>query len=127
MRHLLPGVVAGAAGIGLSLLAWTTTSSWETELAQLEFKARAQSHHLALQNGINVYLSKVGSLRAFFDASQDVSRSEFQIFADSILRDQDAILAVSWIPRVTHAERADHEGAAQRESLVRLPDQLRRI
>jgi diguanylate cyclase (GGDEF)-like protein len=118
VRHLLPGVVAGAAGIGLSLLAWTTTSSWETELAQLEFKARAQSHHLALQNGINVYLSKVDSLRAFFDASQDVSRSEFQIFADSILRDQDAILAVSWIPRVTHAERADHEGAAQRESLV---------
>ena len=42
-------------------------------------------------------------------AAQGVSRSEFEMFANRLLRDQAAILSVSWIPRIKHDERAEHE------------------
>jgi CHASE1-domain containing sensor protein len=56
-------------------------------------------------------------LRGLFQASDEVNRSEFWTFADTILRDQSAILTVSWIPRIPHAERAAHELAGVRAGL----------
>ena len=49
------------------------------------------------------------------ESDDHVSREEFQLFSNAILRDQRAILGVSWIPRVTRDQRAAHErqGIAQ--------------
>jgi hypothetical protein len=65
------------------------------------------------KNGINQYLSRLVALRALFESSSgEVSRRQFEIFAEEILRDQTAIQSVSWIQRVPHAERAARERAA---------------
>ena len=84
----------------------------------LEFNARANDHALILQNGINAYLNRIVALRALYEASGSVDREEFEKFAHGILREQTAILAVSWIPRVARADRAAHELAAVREGLA---------
>ena len=71
-----------------------------------------------LQNGLNEYFDKVIALRALFEASDGaVSRRGFEVFADRILRDQKAILALAWIPRVSRDQRAAHELAAARDGL----------
>jgi CHASE1-domain containing sensor protein len=57
-------------------------------------------------------------LRAAFQASEHgISRREFQSFTDHLLRDQTAIFAASWIPRVTRDQRSPHELAAARDGL----------
>jgi CHASE1-domain containing sensor protein len=73
----------------------------------------AENQSGILQNGINQYLSRLFALRALFESSRDeISRRQFEIFAEGILRDQTAIQSVSWVPRVTRAERTARERAA---------------
>lgn len=116
--HVLPSIAAALIGLALSVSAWFAVSQREDRLAVLEFSARANDHALILQNGINAYLSKLVALRALYDTTSFVGREEFKKFAQEILREQTAILAVSWIPRITRAERAAFELAAVRDGLA---------
>ena len=51
-------------------------------------------------------------------SSNNVTRREFATFSESILEGRTAILAMSWIPRISHAERVAHEQAAVRDGLA---------
>jgi diguanylate cyclase (GGDEF)-like protein len=109
----LPRVIAIAVmGTALSICAWLVASHWEDRIDELEFSARANNVGSTLQTGLNEYLGKVVALRALFESSDHVTREEFRKFGDRILRNQPAILSMSWIPRVAHAERLAHERAA---------------
>jgi diguanylate cyclase (GGDEF)-like protein len=110
---LLPIFLASAIGVGLSIGAALLVSRWEDRIGIREFDSVAENQSLILQNGINQYVSRLVALRALFESSQgEVSRTQFEIFAEWILRDQTAIQSVSWIPRVRRIERAARERAA---------------
>src|ERR1700719_4603327 len=112
-RHFLPVFMASAIGVALSIGGGLLVSQWEDRVAIREFQSTAENQSGILQNGINQYLSKLVALRALFESSRDeVSRKQFEIFAERTLRDQTAIQSVSWIPRVSHAERAARERSA---------------
>src|SRR6202030_1622940 len=112
-RHFLQIFMASAIGAALSISGGLLVSQWEDRVAIREFQSVAENQSGILQNGINQYLSRLVALRALFESSHDeVSRGQFEIFAEEILRDQTAIQSVSWIPRVPHAERAARERAA---------------
>ena len=107
---MLASILAAACiGATLSVGAWYAVAQREDRLAEAELGARASSHALLLESGIKQYLDKVIALRALFESDDHVSREEFQLFSNSILRDQRAILGVKWIPRVTRDQRAAHE------------------
>jgi diguanylate cyclase (GGDEF)-like protein len=112
-RHFLPMFIPSAIGVALSIGAGLLVSQWEDRVGIREFRSVAENQSGILQNGINQYLSRLVALRALFESSRgEVSRRQFDIFAEEILRDQTAIQSVSWIPRVPHAERAARERAA---------------
>src|SRR3984957_18377118 len=112
-KHFLPMLMASANGVALSIGGGLLVSQWEDRVAIREFQSIAENQTGILQNGINQYLSRLVALRALFESSRDeVSRRQFEIFAERILRDQTAIQSVSWIPRVSHAQRAARERAA---------------
>jgi diguanylate cyclase (GGDEF)-like protein len=101
------------AGLILSASAWFAVSHREDQLTALELSSRAEGHALNLQVGIFSYLRKVSSLRALFESSDgSVSRAQFDKFTQQIMNDQNAILGMSWIPRVAQDQRAAHERAA---------------
>jgi CHASE1-domain containing sensor protein len=83
----------------------------------LELSSRAYGHVLNLQFGINSYLRKVSGLRSFFDISGNVSRAQFERITKQLMNDQNAILGMSWIPRVTREQRAAYEHAATRDGI----------
>jgi diguanylate cyclase (GGDEF)-like protein/PAS domain S-box-containing protein len=116
--HLMPCAVAAVIGIAISLSCWFAASVREDRLAELELTARTNSHAMVLQGEIGDYLDKLVALRAFFEASEAVSRPEFTNFSQSILQGHPAILAFSWIPRVTDAQRAAHERTAAAEGIA---------
>src|ERR1700722_7596089 len=112
-KHFLPMLMASANGVALSIGGGLLVSQWEDRVAIREFQAVAENRSGILQNGINQYLSRLVAMRALFESSRDeISRRQFEIFAESILRDQTAIQSVSWVPRVSRAERAAREHAA---------------
>src|ERR1700704_203609 len=62
--HAVPSIGALAFGLALSVAVWWAVLQHENRLAELEFGARAGSHALILQSGINKYLHDVSALRA---------------------------------------------------------------
>jgi diguanylate cyclase (GGDEF)-like protein len=117
LRHSVPILVAAIVGSVLSLSAWFVISGWEKRSAENEFIGTAEDHALALQNGLNEYLSKMIAVRATFNASDTVSRKQFGIFSDALLHGQTAIRGFSWFPRIRRDERSAHEIAATRDGL----------
>ena len=118
LRRYWPALATACIGFALSFTAWFAVSIREDRLAAEEFSTRARSDELILQGGINTYLSKMVALSALYESDNNiVSRTQFQTFADALLRRQTAILAVSWIPRVLRAQRAAHELEAVRDGL----------
>jgi diguanylate cyclase (GGDEF)-like protein/PAS domain S-box-containing protein len=111
-------IAAAIFGAALTWLAWYEAFQNETRLGNQELGARASDHFLALQNGIDQYLSDISALRAAFQASEHgISRREFQSFSDDLFHDKTAIFGTSWIPRVARSERSAHEREAARDGL----------
>ncbi len=84
----------------------------------MELSSVASNHLLALQGGVNSYLNKLVALRALYKSIGKVTRADFQTFSTELLLGQRAMLAVSWIPRVSRNERAALELEAVRSGLV---------
>jgi diguanylate cyclase (GGDEF)-like protein len=115
--HIWLSALAAAIGAALSFSAWNAVLLRENRLAAVELSARANNNILILQHGIDTYLSKLVAFRAFHDVDEQVTRKEFHTFAEGILHGQNAIQAVSWVPRIPHAERSAHELAAVDDGL----------
>jgi CHASE1-domain containing sensor protein len=80
-------IAAAIFGAALTWLAWYEAFQNETRLGNQELGARASDHFLALQNGIDQYLSDISALRAAFQASEHgISRREFQSFSDAVFQ-----------------------------------------
>src|SRR5262249_27980823 len=117
-RVLLPCVAAAIAGTFLSVEAWDGSRLGEQRLAELELNARSEDYRSVLQTGIDNYIDKIQSLQALFGTMPNVSRQQFLDYANALLGGHPAILAVSWVPRVSNAERAQHERMGLREGYV---------
>jgi diguanylate cyclase (GGDEF)-like protein len=111
-------VVVAIVGLILSTSAWFAVSQREDQLAALELSSRAEAHALNLQVGIISYLRKAAGVRALFESSDaKVSRVQFEEFTKQVMNDQNAILGMSWLPRVMHDQRVAHERAAMLDGL----------
>jgi diguanylate cyclase len=119
IRQIFPILVTALLGAILSVLAWFVVARWEDRTTLLEFNARTNNIVLTLQAGINEDLNQIVALRALFESStRGVTRGEFKVFAQELLKAHAAILSVSWVPRVNRDERAAHELAAVRDGVV---------
>jgi methyl-accepting chemotaxis protein len=111
-------LTAAVVGIVLSMAAGFIMSRWEDRQAELAFDRVAENRSMALQHGLDEYLTTLLALRALFDSSDDtVTRGEFEAFAGTLLRYSSAIETLSWVPRVRHEQRASRELAAASEGL----------
>jgi diguanylate cyclase (GGDEF)-like protein len=117
-RARLPIISATIVGLIWSAGAFGFVWRWENTLAQSELASTSKSHHLAMQNGLHNYLAKLTALRSLFEASDDVTRSEFGIFTSRLLHDEAAVQNFSWVPRVTQSERRALEQAAIHDGIA---------
>jgi CHASE1-domain containing sensor protein len=69
----------------------------------------------AIQDNFDNAVKSINAISAFFAASSDVSRKEFSTFASFELIDSPNVLALEWIPKVKHSERASFESTAQKD------------
>jgi CHASE1-domain containing sensor protein len=73
------------------------------------FQNKVQIMNLAILSKIDLNEKISESLIALFRSSNFVSLEEFRIFAESIIRNQNYIQALEWVPKVPHVKRQKYE------------------
>jgi diguanylate cyclase (GGDEF)-like protein len=117
-RQIAPCLLAGVAGLGVSMTAASMVVTRDNRQAELQFGITAENHFMILQNGLDEYLGKIRAVRALFVSSKDqVTRAEFETFTHPLLRGT-AIQSLSWVPRVLKSERAENEREGIREGVA---------
>lgn len=116
LRQFLPCVVAAAIGVTVTVIATVVIVQRDDSDAKRQFYVLTENHFMVLQNGLNEYVNRLKAVGALFDSSvEQVTRNEFEAFAQPLLRENAAFVTLSWVPRVLNSERAAHEreGALQ--------------
>jgi signal transduction histidine kinase len=92
---------------------------WNKQKSQwhVGFQNKVQIMNLAILSKIDLNEKISESLIALFRSSNFVSREEFRIFAESIIRNQNYIQALEWVPKVPHAKRQEYEEKARFDGL----------
>jgi signal transduction histidine kinase len=92
---------------------------WNKQKSQwyASFQSRVQIMNLAILSKIDLNEKILESLIALFRSSNFVSREEFSIFTESIIRNQNFIQALEWVPKVPHAKRQEYERKARSDEL----------
>ena len=81
-----------------------------------EFLSSGLAMGQALQRTIELSQRDLMSVHAFF-YNIEVSRSEFQNFANTLLSQNPLIRSITWAPLVSHAQRAQFEAEARRKGI----------
>lgn len=110
-------VLVIALGIGASIVASVLTRAHDAKLAQARFERNAVNIAASFAKDLDRYTDSLYALRSFFDASEQVTRDDFRIFGEGVIKGMGGIQALEWAPRVTLAERARFERQARREGL----------
>lgn len=87
---------------------------YDKKLLQDEFMEESGNRFSALNKELELNLQTVQSLHAFLEHST-VTREEFRLYVESLIRKHKTNLTLEWIPRVLDSERAAYEMKARRD------------
>lgn len=99
--------------LALVIVIFMRTSSWESAQLQQNFETRAHAVAERLQTTLAQDLSILQALERLYASQPQVQRDQFRIFVHHALQNVPGIQALTWTPRVQHAERAAFEKATQ--------------
>ena len=107
----------------IATLAWSAAAfafvwQWENTLAANELASTGRSHIVAVQDGLDVYLSKLWAVRAFVETDNNLSRDEFTLFTRRLLQRESGVQNFSWVPHVSRATRQAFEAAARLDGIT---------
>ncbi|MCS6814856.1 MAG: CHASE domain-containing protein [Cyanobacteria bacterium] len=103
------------AGVGLSIAAFNTVRSRENQRIREEFRQQVDHLTSALEHSIADKLEVSQALTAFYAASGQVNRRQFQLFVQPFLGKHKGIHALSWVARVSGEDRLRYEQAIAAE------------
>ncbi|MGB5299899.1 MAG: response regulator [Thiogranum sp.] len=101
-----------------ALLAFSLYSLLKTSFegsVRLRFESEVRNHGEAIERGIESYIETLYHIRAGFDASSFVDRSEFRVLTERDLQRLPGIMALEWVPLVPGHEREAMEAIAREE------------
>ncbi len=107
--------------LGLAASVW----AYHTSLHHEEVRLQTQFEHLAIdrvqhvQDELEQALTTLTTVSSLFDASNDISRSKFQLMVTPLLERRPDIMAISWAPRVRQQERENFEKNLQADGEAR--------
>ena len=102
-------------GVCISLALFLFLYSLALEKQEINLAQVTERQLNSVQEKFDNAVKSINAVSALFAASNEVSRKEFSTFASIELIDSPNILALEWIPKVKHSERASFESAAQKE------------
>lgn len=96
-------------GLALSLFLGRFFYSIETKVISTEFEKDVITESLSFEREIALNFYAIQSLKNFYDNSKNVDPNEFRQFSLTLLQTHPNIKALSWVPKITHAERSSYD------------------
>jgi two-component system, sensor histidine kinase and response regulator len=112
---LLSSFILGVA-LFASFVVWNARQV--RRAVQLKEDAAEMTH--ALEDSIRANLAQLTAFRAFYESSEQVTRDDFHEFTTALLAGSSSVMAYTWNPRVTAAERPAYESAMRAEGFTDL-------
>lgn len=110
-----PVLVVAAFGVVLTLLAAVALLREEQDNRNIMFIQEANLYLTSIQRSIDRSIEVLDSVKSLFSASVEVTRDEFDAFAQRALARHHEIQALEYIPHVTARERPMYEARARRD------------
>ncbi|RCX30757.1 PAS domain S-box protein [Thioalbus denitrificans] len=117
LRQRLPVLLLALLGTLLTLGAYLQAHRQMAHLESAELERRAAEYATEIQHTLDMNLEILEGVGALFDASREVSRTEFEAYGRYALAHHGELQALEWAPRVPAAYRANYETAARAEGL----------
>ena len=101
-------------GAALTLAGFLFTRDAYRRQVEAQFQAAARDRAESVVQGLQIGFDDVAILRGFFEASDEVSRQDFDDFLAPVLARHPYIQALQWLPEVTPGNRTALEAEARR-------------
>ena len=98
--QITPVYIVLFTGLLLSSLAFYLLRNMEHDRDLASFSVVAEQHTEIVKDKMIITIDIIESIAALYAASERVTRSEFSIFVDVVVKDVKGIQAVAWIPKV---------------------------
>ncbi|MBT5535013.1 PAS domain S-box protein, partial [Candidatus Poribacteria bacterium] len=101
---------------GVTVFLFFRAGAWEADRAQARFERQAQEMGDRVAETVTSYTQITKAIAGLMEVAPDASREEFGHFAARFLHP--GVQALSWAPRVSHADRAGYEARARADGLA---------
>ncbi|QBG35250.1 CHASE domain-containing protein [Litorilituus sediminis] len=109
-------IVSASVLAGLAVLLLLKTSQDEQQYQRLNrFLQEKQDIERVIKQEVHDVIRQLNSLSALFNASEKVTRAEFEVFSEDILGENTSIRALEWAPIITDEQRTAFELNATKE------------
>ena len=110
-----PALAVLAAGLALSLAGFFMAREAHRHQVEAEFQVAARDRAESVVQGVHYGFEDVLTLRSFFEASDDVTREDFEHFTAPTRAMHPFLQALQWLPEVGPGNRAALEALAKRD------------
>ncbi|MDH5694330.1 MAG: CHASE domain-containing protein, partial [Gammaproteobacteria bacterium] len=107
----LPAVLTLLIGLTVSFYLLHDIGTHSQQQAQSIFQDSAQAKIDHVESLINLTVTLLNSMAGLYNSSQDVARTEFEIFVRSQAEYSKVFRAIEWVPVVSRAQRSRFEKA----------------
>jgi diguanylate cyclase (GGDEF)-like protein len=104
-RRYFVAALTALVGTVVSLLAFAAVSNWERHVSTLKLNTIAGDYQQIINSDLERATDVLYTLRAYYDTSEHVDRSEFQDFAMEMRTRMPGLRGAAWAKRVNAAER----------------------
>lgn len=111
----LPVGLTLAIGLGLSLSFYAIAYRSEKAQARAKLEQQGDNIAIALQNKIDDYIQLTQALASFYNASDQITRQDFNDFTQPFFEHHSGIRGMAWTKLVLDSERKAYEEKLQRE------------
>jgi PAS domain S-box-containing protein len=102
-------IFVGTIGVAASLAAQLIIMNIQQSSTEARLVVDSKATIRLLKNKLNSNLAVLDSVKAFYDASVDVSRLDFKTFVQPLLKNHQKIQALEWVPYVPDSLRHEYE------------------
>ncbi|MHB1456801.1 MAG: sensor domain-containing diguanylate cyclase [Armatimonadota bacterium] len=104
--------------VSVSFLIYSYSIRNESRQSQLQFKLLAKERVSSIYNRVTNNNTVVNAVASFFNSTEYVGRSEFSIFVQPFIKDNESIQALQWVPRILNKDRKRYEKSARNDGLI---------
>ncbi|ARD43377.1 CHASE domain-containing protein [Colwellia sp. PAMC 21821] len=111
-------IFVGVIGIAASISAFMIESNLEIAAIEKELIFESKEKVKTMSKNIDLNLQILDAVKAFYNASDYVSRQEFNAFVTPLLSNYQNIKAIEWVPYITHEQRQAYEQQAKTDGVI---------